>query len=139
MSGTVLADRNEPEPGRSEQAVDLQASAALAEWLRDHPPVERELQEAGRAHVHLQELQVRSRVAESVATAAERQAANTAMKMDPAGHRVLSSSVGATLVALLVILDIMPLNWAAQAFGLNAAGSWLVTGILLVASVAAMA
>jgi sugar/nucleoside kinase (ribokinase family) len=42
-------------------------------------------------------------------------------------------------VAALTVLDGVPLNWAAQAFGLNNAGTWLITGILLVASVGAMA
>ncbi len=39
----------------------------------------------------------------------------------------------------LVVLDAIPLNWAAQAFDLNNADSWLVTLILLAASIGAMA
>ena len=38
----------------------------------------------------------------------------------------------------LVILDAFPLNWAAQAFGLDSDGTWVVTVILLIASVGAM-
>jgi hypothetical protein len=37
------------------------------------------------------------------------------------------------------VFDTVPLNWAAQAFGLAAAATWLVTGIMLVASAGAMA
>ena len=36
------------------------------------------------------------------------------------------------------MLDAIPLNWAAQAFGLDSAGTWLVTFILVVASIGAM-
>jgi hypothetical protein len=45
--------------------------------------------------------------------------------------------LGLAIVAL-VIPDAIPLNWAAQAFGLNSAGTWLVTFILVVASIGAM-
>ena len=55
------------------------------------------------------------------------------------GRRTLAFWLGSALVAALVVLDAIPLNWAAQAFDLNNADSWLVTLILLVASVGAMA
>src|SRR6202012_877694 len=41
-------------------------------------------------------------------------------------------------VVLLVVLDAIPLNWSAQAFGLDSGGTWLVTLILVIASVGAM-
>lgn len=37
-----------------------------------------------------------------------------------------------------MVLDAIPLNWAAQAFGLDSGGTWLVTFILVVASASAM-
>ena len=46
--------------------------------------------------------------------------------------------MGFAIVVALIILDAVPLNWAAQAFGLNSAGTWLVTFILVVASIGAM-
>jgi hypothetical protein len=57
---------------------------------------------------------------------------------DPGGHRVLGFAAGALIVVLLVVLDGVPLNWAAQAFGIDPAGTWLVTFILVVASAGAM-
>jgi len=54
------------------------------------------------------------------------------------GHRSLGRLVGAALVGLLVVLDIVPLLWSAEAFGLGSASTWLVTAILLVLSVGAM-
>lgn len=139
MTGKALADPHDQESGRSEQTIDLHASAALADWLREHPVVARELEETGQARIHLQEVDVRGRVADAVAADAARRAASTAMKLDPSGHRVLHPYVGGALVGGLVILDILPLNWAAQAFNLDTGGSWLVTTIMLAASVAAMA
>ncbi len=42
-------------------------------------------------------------------------------------------------MAVLLAFDAIPLNWAAQAFGLAAAATWLVTVIMLAASAGAMA
>ena len=69
---------------------------------------------------------------------AEHRDATLATRLDPAGHRILGFATGAALVVVLVVLDAIPLNWAAQAFGLDSAGTWLVTFILVVASIGAM-
>ncbi len=70
---------------------------------------------------------------------ARARASNLKDKDDLAGRRSCGFSLGAVIVIALTALDAIPLNWAAQAFGLDAADSWLVTLILLVASVGAMA
>jgi hypothetical protein len=139
MAGTALADRSEPREEDTGQSVDTLAGTALSQWISEHPAVARELDEAAQARIHLQELDARSQAADTVAEEGERKAASAALKLDPAGHRLLHPAAGGALVAGLLILDIWPLNWAAQAFGLDSAGSWLVTAILLAASVAAMA
>ena len=128
-----------PEHQHRDPVLDAQASAALSVLLRDHPSVGGELEEAVRAHTHLLELRQRSARAASAATEASRRVASLAAKLDPAGHRVVGFTAGAVLVAVVILLDAVPLNWAAQAFGLNAAGSLLVTGLLLLASVGAIA
>jgi hypothetical protein len=138
MTITALVDHDEPEHGRTNPAVEMQASAALAPLLRDHPAVAGELEETVRAHIHFQELVERARQAASAATAAQQRAASLTAKLDPASHRILGFTAGAVLVAVLITLDAVPLNWAGQAFGLDAAGTWLVTGLLLVASIGAM-
>ena len=139
MTTKALADPAMPEPGHSEQDIDLQASAALSEWILVQPTVARELEEAGQARVHHRELEVRAQAARVTASGAARHAASIATKLDPSGRRALHPLVGGLLVVGLMILDIFPLNWAAQAFNLDASASWLVTAILLAASVAAMA
>jgi hypothetical protein len=139
MAGTALADRSEPRDEETGQSVDTLAGAALSQWLNEHPAVARELDEAAQARIHLQELDARSQAADTVADEADRKAASAALKLDPAGHRLLHPAAGGALVAGLLILDVWPLNWAAQAFGFDSAGSWLVTGILLAASISAMA
>jgi hypothetical protein len=139
MTFAIVEDREEPERDGTDPVLDAQASAALAGWLDDHPAVVGELGEAVRAHTHLQELQQRAELAADVAARAEQGAASLAAKLDPAGYRTLGFTAGAALVTTVTVLDGIPLNWAAQAFGLDAAGSWLVTGILLMASVGAMA
>jgi hypothetical protein len=141
MAINTVGDYGEPgpeDPGRGDSFLHEQASAALDGWLQDHPAVAGELTETVRAHLHLQELDRRARQAEVAAREAEQREVTLATKLDPAGHRGLGYVVGVALVVLLVVLDAVPLNWAAQAFDLNSAGTWLVTFILVVASVGAM-
>jgi hypothetical protein len=138
MTGTATVDHGEPESG-SVADLDAQASARLSDWVRERPAVVGELEEAAHAHIHLQELSGRARHSAGAAAEAQQRATGLTAKLDPAGHRILGFGVGAAVVAVLVSLDAVPLNWGAQAFGLDNAGTWLVTGILLVASVGAMA
>ena len=139
MTATTVAERDEPERDATDQTLDVQASAAISGWLDEHPAVAGELAEAVRAHTHLRELQQRAALAADAAAKAEQQAATLAAKLDPADYRILGFTAGTVLVAIVTMLDAIPLNWAAQAFGLDAAGTWLVTGILLIASIGAMA
>jgi hypothetical protein len=130
-----------PEPGpndRTDPVLEAQANGALEYWFRDHTEVAGAINETVRADIYLKELQGRTQAAEQAERAAEQHDAMLLTKHDPAGHRILGFAVGAALVVLLVVLDAIPLNWAAQAFGLDSAGTWLVTFILVVASVGAM-
>jgi hypothetical protein len=142
MAIDTFGEYGEPGAGgpgdRGDSSLEEQANASLEGWLGHHPAVARELRETTRAHVHLQELGGRTRKADEAADEAEQHEATLATKLDPAGHRVLAFAFGGALVALLVGLDGVPLNWAAEAFDLNSAGTWLVTLILVVASVGAM-
>lgn len=134
-------EQPEPEPGdvgHAEAILEVQANAALERWLQDHPTVVGELKETVRAHIHLQELERRTGDAEQALQAAGQRHDTLATRHDPAGHRVLGFASSAALVVLLVVLDAIPLNWAAQAFGLDSGGTWLVTLILVVASAGAM-
>lgn len=131
MAGTAFIDS-------SDSVLEAAAREALARWLHERPDAGSELEEASRAHIHLQELEVRTTEAGRAAAETAQRAASLAANLDPAGHRILGFLPGALIVAALTVLDGVPLNWAAQAFGLNSAGTWLITGILLVASVGAM-
>jgi hypothetical protein len=128
-----------PEHEHPDPSLDAQAGAALSVLLQEQPAVAGELEEAVRAHTHLLELRQRAARTASAGTEASRRAASLAAKLDPAGHRVLGFTAGAVLVTIVILLDAVPLNWAAEAFGLDAMGSLLITGILLLASVGAMA
>jgi hypothetical protein len=139
MTATTMAERDEPERDATDPTLGVQAIAAISGWLDEHPAVAGELAEAVRAHTHLQELRQRAALAADVAAKAEQRAATRAAKLDPADYRILGFTAGTVLVAIVIMLDAVPLNWAAQAFGLDAAGTWLVTGILLIASIGAMA
>ena len=144
MTMDPTIERSEPGPGtpgndgHTDAILQAEANAALGRWLEDHPEVSGELKETVRAQIHLQELQTRTREAEQARRTAEERHATLLTRHDPAGHRVLGFAVGVALVIALIVLDAIPLNWAAQAFGLDPVGTWLVTCILVVASVGAM-
>lgn len=137
-------ERAEPGSGNArdnrhaDPILRAEANAALERWLQDHPEIEGELKETVRAHIHFQELEARTREAEQMLQIAEQRYATLQTRHDVAGHRIFGCTIGLALVVALVVLDAVPLNWAAQAFGLDSGGTWLVTCILVVASVGAM-
>jgi hypothetical protein len=118
--------------------LQAEANVAIQHWLADHPGVANGITETVRAHIHLEELTGRTREAEQAQRNAEEHAATLLTRHDPAGHRILGFTTGSALVILLVVLDAVPLNWAAQAFGLDSSGTWLVTLILVISSIGAM-
>lgn len=138
MAINTFAEHDQADHERDDAILQAQANAALEGWLQDHPAVGGDIEETVRTHVHLQELQGRTREADQAVQEAGHRYAVLATRLDPAGHRILGFATGAALVAVLVVLDAIPLNWAAQAFGLDSAGTWLVTFILVVASIGAM-
>jgi hypothetical protein len=137
-------ERAESGPGtardnrHAEPILQTEANAALERWLQDHPQIEGELKDTVRAHIHFQELEARTRETERMLQTAEQRYATLQTRHDVAGHRIFGWTIGSALVVALVVLDAIPLNWAAQAFGLDSGGTWLVTCILVVASVGAM-
>jgi len=138
MTVEATVDHAEPKPQGSDQAPRAQATATVMRLLGLHPEAGKEVQEIWRTRVHLQELTKRSEAAERLAVQTAQDEANLMVTLDPAGRRSLSFGLGAAVVVALVILDAFPLNWAAQAFGLDPDGTLLVTFILVVASVGAM-
>jgi hypothetical protein len=130
----VLADQ--PTPAGA--ALPARATATITRLLQEHPAVAKEIKEILRARVYLRELAERSSRAEQAEEEADQHRSNLAVKLDPGDRRTLGFGLGLAIVVALVILDAVPLNWAAQAFGLNSAGTWLVTFILVVASIGAM-
>jgi hypothetical protein len=143
---TIAEYDGEPDPERDDPALQARADAALRSratatimgLLGEHPLVAKEIKEMLRTRVHTQELTRRSDEARESAAEAEQRESNLAVKLDPAGHRTLGFGLGAVSAVALMVLDAVPLNWAAQAFDLNSAGTWLVTFILVAGSIGAM-
>lgn len=134
-------ERGDPaviEQARADAAIRARAAAAIMRLLGEHPEVAREIKDMLRTRVHLQELTGRSDGAKKIAADAEQRESNLAVKLDPARRRTLGFGLGVGTVVVLMILDAVPLNWAAQAFDLDSAGTWLVTFILVAASIGAM-
>lgn len=137
-------DSHLPAPADAEQtrptdtALHAYATATIQRQIEEHPAVAKEIKETLRTRVYYRELAGRTNQCEIVQADAEEHESNLAVKLDPGDHRKLSFGLGLAIVVVLVVLDAVPLNWAAQAFGLDSAGTWLVTFILVVASIGAM-
>ena len=136
---SILAAQADAEPtAPADPVLQGRATATIKRLLEEHPAVDKEIRDTLRTRVYLRELAGRTSQAEAAEADAEQREANLAVKLDPGDHRKLDFGLGFAIVVALVILDAVPLNWAAQAFGLNSAGTMLVTFILVVASVGAM-
>ncbi len=136
LRGQADADVGASTP--ADAALQAHASAAVKRLLAEHTAVAKEIKGILRTRVYVRELAGRTDQAEVIEADTEQHEANLAVKLDPGDHRVLGFGLGLAIVVALVILDAVPLNWAAQAFGLNSAGTWLVTFILVVGSIGAM-
>ena len=135
----ILPAQADAEPATpADTALRAHATATIARLLQEHPAVAKAIRDTLRARVYLRELAERTNRAEKAEADTEEHESNLAVKLDPGDRRTLGFGLGLALVVALVILDAVPLNWAAQAFGLNSAGTWLVTFILVVASIGAM-
>jgi len=137
---STTADIDRPRQGQAPNpALDTRAAASLSALFEARPALATDLEEAGRAHTHMEQERQREADARDALTRAEQHASGMTARLDVSGHRFAGFTVGAVAVAILLVFDAIPLNWAAQAFGLAAAATWLVTGIMLVASAGAMA
>ncbi|HEX9354374.1 MAG TPA: hypothetical protein VF933_11250 [Streptosporangiaceae bacterium] len=135
MTVTVPANHAVPDHPDPEHL----AAAGLAEWLREDRAAAEEHEEAMRAGMHQHEMRRRMEAADRALAEARARVSGLTDRHNLDGRRTLAFWLGSMIVAGLVVLDAIPLNWAAQAFGLNAADSWVVTLILLAASIGAMA
>jgi hypothetical protein len=123
----------------AEISAESLAMIEVATWFRDDARATDEFDEAVRASTHRDETHRLMVTATRAHAEARARVSNLEDKDDLDGRKVFAFGLGAGIVLALVALDAVPLNWAAQAFGLDAASSWLVTMILLAASVGAMA
>jgi hypothetical protein len=115
------------------------AVIGVAQWVREDRVAADELEEAMRADSLCREMRRHAEAAGFALADVNARVSSLIDRHNLDGRRTLSFGVGSTIVVALVILDAIPLNWAAQAFGLNRASSWLITLILLAATIAAMA
>ena len=147
MTMETVTEQGEPNPEPEHDTlqttpadVGLKARATntITQLLQKHPRIARDIRDTLRARVHLAELTDRADRAEKKEAETDQHESNLAVKLDPGDRRTLGFPLGVIIVIALTVLDAVPLNWAAQAFGLNSGGTWLVTFILVVASIGAM-
>jgi hypothetical protein len=135
----MTADTNHPDGEKAPGlALDARATASLSGLFAARRSLAADLDEAGRAHTHLEQERQREADALQAQSTAEQHAAGVTARVDLPGQRFAGFTTGALTVTVLLVFDAIPLNWAAQAFGLDAAATWLVTGIMLAASAGVM-
>jgi len=122
----------------ADPGLQARATNTITQLLQKHPRIARDMRDTLRARVHLAELTDHADRAEKNEADTEQHESNLAVRLDPGDRRTLGFPLGLVIVVALTVLDAVPLNWAAQAFGLNSAGTLLVTFILVVASIGAM-
>jgi len=122
----------------ADPGLQARATNTITQLLQKHPRIARDIRDTLRARVHLAELTDHADRAEKNEVDTEQHESNLAVRLDPGDRRTLGFPLGLLIVIALTVLDAVPLNWAAQAFGLNSAGTLLVTFILVVASIGAM-
>ena len=118
--------------------LELHAADTITHVLQEDPTMAKEIKATLRTRVYVQELDRYARAAEKNAADAEQRESNLAVKLDPGERRPVPFGLGFAIIVTLVVLGAFPLNWAAQAFSLDNDGTWVVTVILLAASVGAM-
>lgn len=147
MTMETVAEHGEPNPEPehntlqttpADAGLQARATSTITQLLQKHPRLARDIRDTLRARVHLAELTGHADRAETKEADTEQHVSNLAVKLDPGDHRTLGFPLGLLIVVALTVLDAVPLNWAAQAFDLNSAGTLLVTFILVVASIGAM-
>ena len=160
MTIETITEHGEPDPGRADPglrthadtgqeahaaheppadaALQAHATEAITGLLAEQPFMVKEIKDTLRTRVHVQELARRAAATKAKAVDAEQRESNLAVKLDPGERRILAFGLGSAIIAALVVLDTFPLNWAAQAFDLDSVGTWLVTFILVIASISAM-
>jgi hypothetical protein len=139
MTATTSLDPGEPGSHGPETNLDALATGSLAACLQDQPLMGAQIQQTARAQTHAQLERQHEQEANWAATAARQRASTLSAQLDLAGRRFLSAGLGAAVVTGLLLLDVVPLNWAAQPFGLSSGGTGVITAILLTASAGAMA
>jgi hypothetical protein len=134
---TVTSLENSAKPDQPDP--EKLAAVGIAKWLREDQGAAEEHEEAMRAATYTDEMRRHMELADHALAHARARLSGLIDKLNLDGRRMLPFWLGGVIILAVVLLDAIPLNWAAQAFGLNAASSWLVTLILLAASVGAMA
>jgi hypothetical protein len=134
----IFPEHGDPVSEQDYSRLKAQANSAFEDFVKGNPVATEAFEEARRAHISLQEQDWRMREADKAALEAEQRLAVLTTKLDPTDFRILGFASGVALITLLVALNTIPLHWAAQAFRLDSTATWIMTLILIVASIGAM-
>jgi hypothetical protein len=118
----------------SPQPIDMGGSDAHIATMRDFlakPRAARDFQDLKMDGQRLQAARVEAGALSERAAEAEIDAGRVARSDDEYRHHRLSFGFGVLLATLLVLLDTLPANLAAQTFGLSALPTWGITAVIV--------
>lgn len=119
--------------------LDVETSDALRTWFAADPWIEVEFAEAFQANARLQNEHQREREAVRAVEGAAQRVNSLGSELEPGYRRYMHFPFAVAIIGLLVLLEVVPLNWDSLSFGLSTTATWIITGILIAASVGAMA
>ena len=128
-----------PPDAAADSTLDIDTSTQLSAWFAANTQVKAEFAEALQANTQLQQERRRAVEAMHELSLAEERVGSLEDSLELNGLWHIRFTFGAFIVAALLLADVLPLNWMAQAFGLGVAATWIVTAIWLAASGGAMA
>lgn len=114
--------------------LDIAASDGHIVTMRDFlakPRAARDFQDLKMDAQRLNSARMESRAIAQQAAEAEIEAGRIARSDDDFRHHRLSFGTGVMLAALLVLLDTLPANLAAQTFGLSSIPTWGITAVIV--------
>lgn len=123
------------------QPVDIAVTDGHIVTMRDFlakPGVARDFQDLKMDAQRLDSVRNETRAFSQKAAEAEIEAGRIARSDDEYRHHRLSFGTGVMIASLLVLLDTLPANLAAQTFGLSAMPTWGITAVIVGALGAAM-
>jgi hypothetical protein len=125
--------------GSTNEGLRGPATSSLGRLVAEHPALDPAIRNARHLHHKLGAATLRCKAAHDLAAVKHTALLALESKDELDGRsRRIPTILGAVLLVLLAVSDVVPMYWAAEAFDVSALGTIVVTAILLAATIGAM-